>query len=444
MSTNIRELIDSSRLSGLQVTVLGVCFFLNMLDGMDVLAIAFAAPAIAEEWAITPQSLGIVFSAALVGMTAGAVFLSPFSDVIGRRNMMLIALLIISAGMAATAMSSSITQLIVLRFLAGLGIGSMLASMTSIVSEYAPDRLRNLFILVLHAGYPIGAIITGFIAAEILPWYGWRPLFVMAGVASLVGIPLVLLLLPESLDFLTKRRPRGALQRVNRVLGKMALRPITALPGPDGTGALSVNVRSLMRSEFRNSTIELWVAFFMSFGTLYFLLSWVVKLALESGLALENAIYAGVALNLGGFAGGVALGALSNRFGLTRIIAVFAVLGGVFGVVYGWADVGVAMVLLLVFLLMFFVQGAFTGLYAVAARIYPTEIRTTGVGWAIGAGRVGAICGPIAAGLLLGAGVPIGWTFAIFAMPMMVAAVFVSKIRLPGSARDVAQKVSGA
>ena len=189
----------------------------------------------------------------------------------------------------------------------------------------------------------------------------------------------------------------------------------------------------MLGGRFRSDTLWLWAAFFMSFATLYFLLSWVVKLAIESGLALENAIYAGVCLNLGGFAGGISLGAISNRFGLTRIIAVFAVLGGIFSIIYGTADVGVALVLVLVFLLMFFVQGAFTGLYAVGARIYPTEIRTTGIGWAIGAGRLGAIFGPIVAGLVLGAGVSIGWTFAIFALPMLLAAIFVTRIRLPAS-----------
>lgn len=437
MSANIRELIDTSRLSGLQITVLAICFFLNMIDGMDVLAISFAAPVISTEWAISPQSLGVVFSAALVGMATGAVFLSPYSDVIGRRNIILLSLVLISSGMVATAMANSLTQLIILRFLAGLGIGSMLASMTSMVSEYAPDRLRNLFILTLHAGYPIGAIITGFVAADMLPLYGWRPLFVTAGIASLAGIPIVLLLLPESLDFLIKKRPKNALQKINNALRKMALRTFDELPPAQDKEKLSITVASLMRSEFRRSTIELWVAFFMSFGTLYFLLSWVVKLAIESGLAIENAIYAGVCLNLGGFAGGVCLGAISNRFGLTRVIAVFALFGGMFSVVYGFADVGVAAVLILVFWLMFFVQGAFTGLYAVAARIYPTEIRTTGVGWAIGAGRIGAICGPVVAGLVLGAGVSIAWTFAIFALPMLVAAIFVSMIQLGGKGPGV-------
>lgn len=429
MSNQIRALIDESKLTGVQITVVAVCFFLNMLDGMDVLAISFAAPAIAEEWSISRQSLGIVFSAALVGMTVGALLLSPFTDVIGRRKMILISLVMISLGMLATSLANSILTLIVLRFLAGLGIGSMLASMTSMVSEYAPDRWRNVFILVLHASYSIGAIIIGFVAAYLLPIQGWRPLFIVAGCASAVGIPLVWLYLPESLDFLAKKQPERALEQINKVLTRMGHAVLESLPRRLEEGA-SMGLASVLGESFRQRTISLWLAFFMGFSTLYFLLSWVVTLALEAGLALENAIYAGVCLNLGAFFGSVSLGFLSNRFGLTRIIGAFFLLSAVFVIAYGTARVNVALVLILVFLLMFFVQGAFTGLYAVAARLYPTEIRTTGIGWAIGAGRLGAILGPIVAGLLLGAGVTISWTFVIYAVPMILGAVFVSRIRL--------------
>ena len=429
MSDQIRTLIDESRLTGVQITVVAVCFFLNMLDGMDVLAISFAAPAIAEEWSITRQSLGVVFSAALVGMTVGALVLSPLTDVIGRRKMILISLVMISLGMVATSLANSILTLIVLRFLAGLGIGSMLASMTSMVSEYAPDRWRNVFILVLHASYSIGAIIIGFVAAYLLPIHGWRPLFIVAGCASAVGIPLVWFLLPESLDFLTSKQPSKALERINKVLTRMGHAVLESLPA-QREGERSVGLASILGEPFRQRTISLWLAFFMGFATLYFLLSWVVTLALEAGLALENAIWAGVCLNLGAFFGSVSLGILSNRFGLTRIIGIFFLFSAVFVIAYGTARVNVALVLMLVFVLMYFVQGAFTGLYAVAARLYPTEIRTTGIGWAIGAGRLGAIFGPIVAGLLLGAGVTIGWTFAVYAIPMILGAVFVTRIRL--------------
>ena len=165
------------------------------------------------------------------------------------------------------------------------------------------------------------------------------------------------------------------------------------------------------------------MAFMMSFATLYFLFSWVVKLAFESGLAIEDAMHAGISQNAGAFFGSVTLGYLSTRIGLKRIISIFFFAAAVFTLLYGNVSGSVTLVLILIFVLMYFVQGGFTGLYAVAARLYPTDIRTTGVGWSIGAGRIGAILGPAVAGFILDAGVPINWTFAVFAVPMILAAV---------------------
>lgn len=423
-----RRQIDAGPLAGLQLLVIGVCFFLNMLDGMDVLAISFAAPVIAGDWAVTPQTLGIVFSAALVGMTLGAVFISPYTDVIGRRNMILASLSVISLGTFGTAFVQSVTQLMLLRLVAGLGIGSMLASLTSLVSEFSPDRHRNLFILLLHSGYAIGAIITGFVAAWILPDYGWRPLFILAGAVSIIALPLVFTLLPESPEFLAKRQPRNALPKINRILARMAQDPIDSLPEKLETRSSVGRIRALLSGELKAPTLTLWLAFMMGFATLYFLFSWVVKLAVQSGLDIEKAMYAGIALNTGAFLGSVSLGYLSAKLGLKRVIFLFFLLGAVFIVAYGNLKVSVAMALALVFALMYFVHGAFTGLYAVAARLYPTEMRTTGVGWAIGAGRVGAIGGPAAAGFILGAGVSIGWTFVIFAVPALLAGFTIARL----------------
>ena len=192
----VRALLDDSPFTRQQMLVIGICFVLNMLDGMDVLAIAYAAPLIAVGWSLTPQALGIAFSAALVGMTIGAIFISPYTDIIGRRNMIIASLSLIALGMMATAFAQSVSQLIILRLIAGLGIGSMLASLTSMVSEYAPERNRNMCVLFLQAGYPIGAIITGFVAAWLLPEYGWRSLFIFAAITSIVAVPLVVYLLP--------------------------------------------------------------------------------------------------------------------------------------------------------------------------------------------------------------------------------------------------------
>lgn len=425
---SIRNYIDDKPLSVLQIRVVCICFFLNMLDGIDVLAISFAAPVIAQDWAVTPQTLGIVFSAALVGMAIGAVVISPYTDVIGRRNMILASIALISAGMIATAFAQSVTQLTILRLIAGLGIGSMLASLTSMVSEYTPDKHRNMAILVLHAAYPIGAIIAGFIAARVLPDFGWRPLFTFAGIISLVAVPLVVLGLPESLEFLVSKQPRNALPKINRILSGMTQEPLDSLPEKLNLDEKGSGLAALLSPELKVPTLVLWLAFMMSFATLYFLFSWVVKLAVEAGLNIAHAMYAGISLNLGAFFGSVSLGYLSSRFGLKPTISIFFLCGAVMSVVYGNFNISVAVVLVLIFILMYFVQGGFTGLYAVAARLYPTEIRTTGVGWAIGAGRIGAILGPSLAGFILGAGISINWTFVIFGLPLVIAGFVISRL----------------
>jgi benzoate transport len=421
--------IDENPFSTLQLAVLVMCFVLNLLDGMDVMAISYSAPVITAEWSITREALGIVFSAALVGMTIGAVFISPLTDRIGRRRMILISLAMIGAGMIATSYAQSVTALGVLRLLTGLGIGSILASSTSMVSEYSPNRLRNFNITLYHAGYPIGAILTGLIATWMLPQFGWRPLFVMVGVISLVMLPVVYFFLPESLDFLVTRRRPGDLERINATLRRMRMAPFESLPPVAGQPAAAAGVRALLEGRRRMPTAMLWSAFMMSFATLYFLFSWVVTLARDSGLAIEDALYAGVAQNLGAFVGTLLLGYISSRFGLRRVICIYFLVAACIIVPYGFVKTQVAVILTLIFLLMFFVQGAFAGLYVVAARLYPTEIRTTGIGWAIGFGRIGAIFGPSIAGFLLGAGLSIGWTFVVYAIPMVIAGLTIINLR---------------
>ena len=404
---NIKKLIDENPVGVLQILVFALCFVLNMLDGMDVQAIAYSAPVISEEWAISPSTLGIVFSAALVGMTIGAMFLSPFTDKIGRRKMILISLIMIGVGMIGSSFAQSVSHLVVLRLLTGLGIGSILASSTSMVAEFAPERSRNLNITIYHSGYPIGAILTGFIATWLIPEYGWRPLFVMAGVISFAMLPLVYLYLPESVDFLLARRPQGTLERVNLILKRMGHPPMNDLP-PQETKQRSVigGVGALLQDGRAVSTLLLWLAFFMSFA----------------------ALYAGIAMNIGAFFGSVSLGYFSDKTGLKKTIFLYF-MGAVCMIIpYGFLKADVPVILTMIFILMLFVQGAFAGLYVVAARLYPTEIRTTGVGWAIGAGRFGAVFGPAAAGFMLGAGLSISWTFALFAIPLALAGIVITRL----------------
>ena len=250
----------------------------------------------------------------------------------------------------------------------------------------------------------------------------------MTALISLCALPLALFLLPESLDFLISRQPAKALEKVNRILLSLKHTVVSGLPHVEAEATTSAGLSALLTSNLRSATLLLWLAFMMAFASLYFLLSWVVKLAVDAGLPVEDAMLAGISLNLGAFFGSVLLGWLSSKMGLIRVISVFFILGAIASVVYGTVDLNVAGAIVAIFILMFFVQGGFTGLYAVAARLYPTSIRTTGVGWAIGAGRVGAVSGPALAGVLIGAGIPVGWMFIIFSIPLLVATATILKI----------------
>lgn len=419
---DIREIIDNGPITRLQYVVVLLCFTLNMLDGFDVLAISFTAPSISNEWSISPATLGVVFSAGLLGMTAGAIFIAPYTDVVGRRMMVLIALAVISVAMTLTGLVNSLWQLIVLRGLAGLGIGSMLASLTSMSAEYSPLRRRNLIITFVSTGYPVGATIGGLVAAWMIPEFGWRSVFYAGGALTAAMIPAVVFFLPESLHFLLAKQPVKALDKINNVLVRLKHPALESLANVSMASSARPGVRALFTPERRQSTLLLWLAFFMCFMTLYFLLSWIPKIVVDAGLSLDKGIFTGITFNIGAFIGVVLLGFLADKKGLRPLIFWFCIIGALLMLAFGFSPAIVGLLLVLSFLLGFFVDGGFAGLYPVAARIYPTEIRTTGVGWAIGAGRTGAIVGPFLGGILIGLDWSISAYFVVFALPLVIAA----------------------
>ena len=425
--TDIKTLIDESPISRQQIVVIGLCLLMNMLDGMDVLVISYAAPVLAEDWGIASEALGVVFSAALLGMTLGALFLSPFADKIGRRKMILFCVLGMSLSVILTAVTQDVWQLMILRFLSGLGIGGMLASTATLAAEYAPERQKNFFVSIVMSGYPIGATIAGLVAAQVIPAFGWRTMFVVAGLAGLATIPFVYFFLTESMDWLIKKQPRAALEKLNRILRKMGLPESETLPELREEAKKNPLV-SLFEDGRTLMTIQLWVAFFLAFATLYFLTAWIPNLASDMGLAVDLAIYAGTIFNLGAVFGIWLQGLLSQAIGLRKAIVSFmiftAILMGTFG--YLEADY---LILISLGLIGFGVQGGFIGMYAVSARVYPTEIRNTGVGGAIGAGRTGAIVSPALAGVLVGIGLTPAQNFIAFGVPLIIVCLLIGLLR---------------
>ena len=381
----------------IQVLIILICFLCNMLDGMDVLIISYTAPAIAKAWSISPANLGIVFSSGLVGMTVGAIFLAPLADRFGRKPLMVLAALIMGSCIYLTSFATDINVLMIYRFISGLGIGTMMASTAAITAEYAPASTRDFWVSTVVAGYPVGAVLTGISSAKIIAESGWEHLFQLAGIATFLVVPILLFLLKESDEFKAKAKPEDA------------------------------KLSALFTSEYKWSTWQLWGALFLSFTTLYFLMNWIPKLATNAGLSMELAIYSGTIFNLGAIVGIPVQGYFSSRFGLKKSIGTLLLITGVLLGIFGLFS-GSNLILVVLFFLGFGVQGSFVGLYAVAARMYPTAFRSTGVGWAIGMGRLGGIIGPVLGGLLVGLGFGMAQSFIFFALPSFIAGLITLKI----------------
>ncbi len=390
----IKNNIDSLRLSPNQYLTILICFFLNVIDGVDVLIMSYTSPVITSDWSISSDTLGVVFSSGLLGMAIGALLLAPQADYIGRKKIILISVIIISSGVFFTGFSKNIYHLIVLRFFSGIGIGAMLATTASIVSECTPNRSKDFWISFILAGYPIGAMIAGYISNIIIDIYSWEYVFFIFGAISLIFIPIVYFLMSESIVFL----------KINKTKNQ------------------TVPLLSLFSKTYFTQTLKLWMAFFFSFGCLYFLISWIPKLVTETGLSLKLGIYSGTIFNLGAFFGIITQGYFSSKFGVKKTISSFLFLTGVIMILIDFF-VGSDLMLIVFGILGFAIQGGFVGLYSVAARIYPSEFRTTGIGWGIGIGRLGAVIGPLCAGFFIASGLGFSENFIIFSIPAFISSI---------------------
>ncbi len=425
MQFSSKNLIDNNPLSGLQLTSIFICFLMNMLDGMDVLVISYTAPAIAKAWSIGPDVLGSVFSAGLIGMTLGTLFIAPYADKIGRKNLILISAVLMGTCIYFTSYATSVNALLAYRFLSGLGIGCMLASTAALTAEFTPNKTRDFWVSFVISGYPIGAVISGLFAAKVIPAEGWEQMFKYAGIASLFSIPLIILFLSESIDFYLKAQPKNALAKTNAILKKMGFELINELP-EKATPQSAIPVGKLLEGKYKKPSLELWVALFMAFAALYFMTSWIPKLASDAGLSLSLAIYAGTVFNIGAFFGIVTQGYFSSKFGLKKTIGIILILTAILMACFRFF-IGSDIIIIVFAFLGFGIQGGFVGLYAFAARMYPSEFKTTGIGWAMGAGRIGGIVGPKLGGLLIAAGLSIGSNFLIFSIPALIAGIMTWK-----------------
>jgi benzoate transport len=412
-----------------QVLIVALCFGLNMLDGTDLLIMSFVAPVLSIAWAVSPEKLGVLFSASLLGMAIGCLAVAPLADRLGRRPLLLAALCVTSASMLLSAYAANVTELMVIRLFVGIGVGTIGVTMTTMAAEYAPPRYAHFAVGFVQAGWPFGSVLTAIVAARLLPGHSWQSLFLGIAAISVALLLLIALTLPESLSFLAIRRPARALDRMNGIRRRLGLEALDALPqhtAPQG----NFQFKALFEGGRRVQSILLWCAVTLGYFVLYFVISWIPKLATQAGLPIAQAIYAGATYNLGAFAGTAAVGWIATRFRLDRVVATYLVSAAAAMLIFGGIAMPIWLTLAMALLVGVTVQGGFNGFWAVAARLYPPEIRSTGVGWALGVGRIGAVLGPIVGGILVGANLPIAIIFAIFALPLVIASLLTARLNL--------------
>jgi len=402
----------------LQVVAVSLCILLLAVDGFDVLSISFAAPGIASEWGIDRAALGLVLSMELIGMGVGALIVGDVADRFGRRPTILVCLIIVSAGMALASLATGVTELSAYRFATGIGIGGILAATTAIAAEYANDRHRSMAVSLMAGGYPLGAIVGGVIVSVLLSYFSWRSVFVFGAMLTASFIPVVWLLLPESVSFLVEKRPRNALDRINDTLRRMGHAAIDQLP-EQKSAAKRAGVARLFEPGQAKITILLTAAFFAHIMTFYFFVKWIPKLVVDMGYAASLAGSVLVWFNVGGLLGSVLFGLLTQRFRLRPLVIIALVLSAAAVSAFGLSPTDLLRLSITAAVGGFFANAAVVGMYAMFAQSFPTHVRAGGTGFAIGFGRGGAALGPIAAGLLFAA----GGSLAAVALIMSVGSV---------------------
>jgi MFS family permease len=334
MSTDPRDVIAHSPMSRLQILVVGVTIALNALDGFDILSISFASPGIATEWGIDRAALGIVLSMELIGMAIGSIVLGGVADKIGRRPTILGCLTVMAGGMLMATTVTGLVDLSIWRVVTGLGIGGMLASINAVAAEFSSTRRRHLSVSLMSIGYPLGAVVGGIVAARLLQGNDWRSVFYLGAGITTTLIPITYFLVPESVHWLARKQPNGALEKINRAMARMGYAATTALP----TIASDIRQRSvsdIFGPGLFAITALVAFAYFFHITTFYFILKWVPKIVADFGFPASSAAGVLVWTNVGGALGGTVLGFLTLRFGVKGLTIVVMVLSTVAVALFG-------------------------------------------------------------------------------------------------------------
>jgi AAHS family 4-hydroxybenzoate transporter-like MFS transporter len=420
---NISEVIANSTFGSFQLGLCILCGLCLIMDGFDVQAMGYVAPAILKEWHVPNAQFGPVFGSGLFGVLVGSLFFSMIADKIGRRPVLIGVTLWFSVLTFLTAFAANVQQMLVIRFLAGTALGAIMPNAVALVGEYSPRRLRVTIMMIVGNGFTAGAAFGGFIAAWLIPHFGWRSVFYFGAVAPLIIAVIMILALPESLQFLVLHRKRLEqavrwLRRIDPAASADADQYFVAEKKRQGVPWVH-----LFHEGRGVGTILLWIINFMNLLNLYFLASWLPTVANQAGYGMGTSVLVGTMEQVAGMIGGFSLGWFVQRLGFVPVLTTCFAVGCVNIALIGHPGLSLSMLFTVVFLAGFGVVGGQTAINALSATYYPTDLRATGIGAGLGVGRIGAIVGPVVGGVLMGQHLPSEKLFLVAAVPALISAI---------------------
>jgi AAHS family 4-hydroxybenzoate transporter-like MFS transporter len=421
---NVQTFLNEHRFSGFQWLIFGLCFLIVLLDGFDTAAIGYIAPSLIKEWGVSKPALGPVLSAALFGLAVGALCAGPLADKLGRRRLLITSVVVFALACFASAFSADLTQLTVLRFVTGVGLGAAMPNAVTLMSEYCPDGRRAILTNTMFCGFPLGAAFGGFLAAWMIPQWGWRSVLVLGGVTPFVLALVMLAFLPESVRYMVAsaqpvERVKAVLRKISAAAESASAFVVTeAKVAAAGKQGLAV----VFSRSYAAGSVMLWVAYFMGLVIFYALINWMPILFKEAGIDAKQATLIAALFPLGGV-GAIFFGWLMDRFNGNRVIALGYALTAIAVFFIGQAVGLEGWLVVAVFVAGVLMNTAQSSMPALAAGFYPTQGRASGVAWMLGIGRFGGIAGSFLVAELTRRQVGLPVIFTIVAVAGVVAAV---------------------
>jgi MFS transporter, AAHS family, 4-hydroxybenzoate transporter len=431
--SGIETALENQRIGGLQIRVAALCGLVQVCDGYDVNSIGVSVPSLTHAWHLPGPAFTVAFLWSSIGILVGALSAGPIGDRVGRRPLLISSLTIFGVASLLTAFAGSLLMMTILRFFTGVGIGGGFAGAASLTGDYAPHRRRALMIMISFTGAPIGGFLCGQLAGVLLPTLGWPSIFMVGGIVPLLIVVALILWLPESPRFLAAKAnpsPREA----------ALLRRLAITPGQRTAERLDVAdgnpIKMLFSPGFALQTVLMWIIFFCSLMNLFLFIYWMPEVLHLTGMTPSAAARATSFRELGAMLAVVYLGVLIDRFGPERALAWHYAAGIVFIALIAL----VAMPYLLLVIVIFFsgmtIIGSQTGANAACGKLYPARMRTSGLGWALGIGRLGGIAAPILGGYLLGTGMAPTHIFLSACLFAVIAAVATGLLALRGASTE--------